>query len=296
MDNCSLTAVGGVQVGHWTHASRTTGVTAILFPHGARGGVWVPGSATGSREMGVLAPTHLAAHVHGLCLSGGSAFGLGAADGVMEVLEEGGIGFSTPHGLIPIVPAAILFDLHTAEVRPNRESGRLAAEAATTDPVAEGQVGAAAGARVGGASGEPGRGGVGSWAAELDGHRVGALVAVNALGSVRDPETGDWVAGGPPDEAGMRDVGQWRGQTTLAVAATDAPLVQGQLEVFAKMASAGLARTLFPAFTPFDGDVVFSISTGRGDAVEPLELARIGHLGARCVERAIVRAVTRGAP
>ncbi|MBW1879302.1 MAG: P1 family peptidase, partial [Deltaproteobacteria bacterium] len=187
MINQTLTAVPGVLAGHWTHQSATTGVTAILFPNGARGGVWVPGSATGSREMGVLEPTHLAAHVHGICLAGGSAFGLSAADGLMEVLEERNIGFVTPHGLIPIVPAAILYDLHTAKARPDRASGRLAAEAASAEPVAEGPVGAAAGARVGRASGNHARGGVGTWAARWQDWTVGVLAAVNALGSVRDP-------------------------------------------------------------------------------------------------------------
>lgn len=290
MVNRTLTAVPGVQVGHWTHESGTTGVTAVLFPTGARGGVWVPGSATGSREMAVLAPTHLASHVHGICLAGGSAYGLGAADGVMEVLEARGIGFKTPHGLVPIVPAAILFDLHTSKARPRRRSGRAAAEAASDAPFAEGPVGAAAGARIGGASGKPVRGGVGTWAERVGDWTVAALAAVNAVGSVRDPSTGAWVAGGPVPAGGPFSIGEWRGNTTLVVVATDAPLVQGQLEVLAKMAAAGLARTLFPAFTPFDGDVVFGASTGQGTPVEPLVLAGIGHVAAGCVERAIVRA------
>jgi len=291
MINQTLTAVPGVLAGHWTHESATTGVTAILFPGGARGGVWVPGSATGSREMGVLEPTHLAAHIHGLCLAGGSAFGLAAADGLMEVLEERGIGFETPHGRVPIVPAAILFDLHTAVARPDRASGRLAAEAASEEPIAEGRVGAAAGARVGAASGTHAPGGVGTWAARWQDWTVGALAAVNAAGSVRDPQTGEWVAGGPPMVGAGGDVGRWRSQTTLVVVATDAPLVQGQLRVLAKMAAAGMARTLFPAFTPFDGDVVFAVSTGTTPPVDPLILAAVGDLAATCVERAIVRAV-----
>lgn len=294
MVNRTLTAVPGIEVGHWTHESGTTGVTAVLFPAGARGGVWVPGSATGSREMGVLAPSHLAAHVHGICLSGGSAYGLGAADGVMEVLEARGIGFATEHGIVPIVPTAILFDLHTASFRPRRRSGRAAAQAASTGPVIEGPVGAAAGARIGAASGAPARGGVGSWALRVGDWTVAALAAVNAVGSVKDPATGAWIAGAPPDESGPASVGVWRGQTTLVVVATDAPLVQGQLEVLAKMASAGLARTIYPAFTPFDGDVVFTASTGTGPPVDALALARVGHVGSVAVERAIVRAASGG--
>lgn len=294
MVNRTLTAVPGVEVGQWTHESGTTGVTAVLFPGGARGGVWVPGSATGSREMGVLAPGHLSGRVHGFCLSGGSAFGLGAADGVMEVLLARGIGFATPHGIVPIVPTAILFDLHTSSVRPRRRSGRVAAEAASTGPVAEGAVGAAAGARIGGASGAPVRGGTGTWAERAGDWTVGAVAAVNAVGSVRDPATGEWVAGAPTPADGPGSVGVWRGQTTLVVVATDAPLVQGQLEVLAKMASAGLARTIYPAFTPFDGDVVFTASTGEGAPVNALALARIGHVAAGVVERAIVRAARAG--
>jgi len=294
MVNRTLTAVPGIEVGQWTHDSGTTGVTAVLFPKGARGGVWVPGSATGSREMGVLAPSHLSGHVHGICLSGGSAYGLAAADGVMEVLLARGIGFATPHGIVPIVPAAILFDLHTSSFRPRRSSGRAAAQGASNSPVVEGSVGAAAGARIGGASGAPVRGGLGSWAARAGEYTVGVIAAVNAVGSVKDPATGEWVAGAPVPDEGPGDVGVWRGQTTLVVVATDAPLVQGQLEVLAKMASAGLARTIYPAFTPFDGDVVFSASTGEGAATDPLTLARVGHVASVCVERAIVRAARGG--
>ncbi|MBW1877814.1 MAG: P1 family peptidase, partial [Deltaproteobacteria bacterium] len=145
--------------------------------------------------------------------------------------------------------------------------------------------------RVGRASGNHVRGGVGTWAARWQDWTVGVLAAVNALGSVRDPQTGEGVAGGPPMMDAVGDVGRWRGQTTLVVVATDAPLVQGQLRVLAKMASAGMARTLFPAFTPFDGDVVFTVSTGTTHSVDPLVLAALGDLAATCVEQAIVRAV-----
>lgn len=290
MPNRTVTAVPGVLAGHWTHASGTTGVTVLLFER-ARGGVWVPGSATGTREMGVLSPTHLAAHLHGLCLSGGSAYGLSAADGVMEVLERRGMGFETPFGRVPIVPAAILFDLHTAKARPDKQSGAAAAEAASDAPLAEGRVGAAAGARVGGVSGNPVPGGVGTWSEPLDDWTVGVVAAVNALGSVRDPATGEWVAGGDPVRHGPPVGADLRGNTTLVTVTTDAPLVQGQLEVVAKMAAAGLARTLYPAFTPFDGDVVFAVSTGEGDPVDPRVLTAIGDTAATCVARAIVRAV-----
>lgn len=292
--NETLTAVPGVEVGHWTHASGTTGVTACLFPGSARGGVWVPGSATGSREMGVLAPSHLAARIHAFCLAGGSAFGLSAADGVMAFLEERDVGFQTPHGRVPIVPAAILFDLHSSTVRPDAAAGRAAAEAASDAPVALGRVGAAAGARVGLASGAPVPGGIGSHALPVEDFTVGVLVALNAVGSVRDPATGAWVAGGEPAGGSPPESPRWRSQTTLVIVATDAPLLQGQLEVLGKMASAGMARTLFPAFTPFDGDVVFTASTTDGEPVDAALLTRLGHAAAVGVERAILGAARSG--
>lgn len=291
MVNTTVTAVPGVHAGHWTHASGTTGTTVLLFPGGARGGVASPGSATGSRDLGALQDGHLAQEVHGFCLSGGSAFGLAAADGVMDVLEARGIGFDAGVARVPIVPAAILFDLHTAVVRPDRASGRMAAESAGPAPLAEGRVGAAAGARVAKAAGEPVPGGLGSWAARVGPWTVGAVVAVNAVGSVRDPETGEWVAGGPPGE--VEAVGDWRGQTTLAAVVTDAPLDRGRCTVLARMAVAGMARTLYPAFSPFDGDLILAASTGAGAPVDAVVLARLGHAAAACVARSVVRGVSR---
>ena len=287
MENRSITAVPGVQAGHWTHASGTTGVTAVLFPNGAIGGVAVPGSASGSRELGALEARHVAGRVHGFCLAGGSAFGLGAADGVMAALEARGIGFDTGFGRVPIVPACILFDLHTGQVRPGADAGRAAAEAASAAPLEEGRVGAAAGARIGAGTDAPAPGGTGTWAMEVDGRTVGAVAAVNALGAVFDAGrrvAGGELAGGLPER-----VGEWRGQTTLVAVATDAPLSRGGCDVLARMASAGMARAIVPAFTPFDGDVVLAASTGAGDPVDAVALARIGHAAALCVERAIIR-------
>ncbi len=290
MSNRSLTAVPGVLAGHWTHASGTTGVTAILFERAATAGCWVPGSATGSREIGALDPTHLAGGVHGICLAGGSAFGLAAADGVMAVLESRGLGFDTKHGVVPIVPAAILFDLSVATARPGPDGGRAAAESASSAPLAEGAVGAAAGARVALATGTTEPGGFGGWSEAVAGFTVAAGVAVNALGSIRDGVT--WVAGGDPDGAPPA-AGDWRGQTTLAVVTTDAPLDRAQCVVLAKMAAAGMARAIVPAFTPFDGDIVFAASTGSGPALDASALAQLGHAAAVCLERAIIRGVTQ---
>jgi L-aminopeptidase/D-esterase-like protein len=277
-----------VLAAHATDEIGRTGATVCVFPAGARAGVWVPGSATGSRELGVLQPGALAGEVHAIVLAGGSAFGLSAADGVMGVLERRGIGFATPHGRVPIVPAAILFDLHTATRRPDAAMGAAAAEAASPAALAEGRVGAGTGARVGLASGTVAPGGFGGWAEDVGSGVVAAGVAVNAVGSVVDPSTGRVVAGGPPQ---VVDAGLWRGQTTLAVVVTDVPLDRERCVVVARMATAGMARTLFPAFTPFDGDVVFVASTGTGPPVGPEVVARVGDAAARCVAAAIVRAV-----
>lgn len=284
-----ITAVGGVLAGHWTSDGGTTGVTAVLFPHGARGGVHVPGSATGTRELGPLDPSHLAGDIHGICLAGGSAFGLAAADGVMDVIADRGLGFDSGHGRVPIVPAAILFDLHSGSVRPDRAAGRLAAEAASAAPLAIGRVGAGAGARVGLASGSSAPGGIGTADEAVDAWTVGTVVAVNAVGSVWDGHR--WVAGGPVTGHPLLSAGDWRGQTTLVIVATDAPLDRARCSVVARMASAGMARTLYPAFTPFDGDIVFACSTGTGEPPDTLALLKIGDAAARAVARAIIAAV-----
>lgn len=290
--NDTLTRIPGVLVGHATDDAGRTGVTAMLFPGGAVAAANVPGSATGTREMGVLDPSHLAERVHGFCFAGGSAFGLAAADGVMDVLLERGVGFDSTYGLVPLVPAAILFDLHTATRRPDRALGRAAAAAASDAPVPEGRVGAARGALAALATGAPEPGGVGSFAIDAGGHAVGALVAVNAVGSVWDPQAARWVCGGVEGEQPLLSAGSWRGQTTLVAVVTDAPVDRAQCAVIARMAAAGIARTLYPAFTPFDGDVVFAASTATASGADALTVARIGDAAARCVERAIVRAVT----
>lgn len=290
--NRSLTAVPGALAGHDTDEAAHTGATAVLFPEGAVASAFAPGSATGTRELGVLDPSHLAGRIDGLCLSGGSAFGLSVADGVLAVLQERGLGFETSFGRVPIVPAAILFDLHTATARPGPEHGRRAAESASAAPLPGGRVGAGAGARVGGACGDPAPGGFGGWAEACGDHHVGVGVAVNALGSVYDRARGAFVAGEPP--GAELSPGTWREQTTLVAVATDAPLTHGQCHVLAKMASAGLARALIPAFTPFDGDIVFAASTGRTGATEPRGLLELGHTAAICVERAVLDAVRQG--
>ncbi len=291
--NTTLTAVPGVLAGHHTDPVHRTGVTVLRFPGGARGGLWVPGSAPGSREWAALRPEHVAGRIHALCLAGGSAFGLAAADGVMTVLEAAGEGFDTGHGRVPIVPAAILFDLHTATRRPDAEAGAAAARAASRAPLPEGAVGAGTGARVGVGGGAPVPGGVGSWARAVGPHQVGALAAVNAVGAVVDPATGRILAGAPDGEGLPGAAGAWRGQTTLVAVATDAPLDGPACTILARMAAAGMARALRPAFTPFDGDVVFAVSTGDGAAVDRVVLSQLGDAAAEAVATAIVRSVRR---
>ena len=253
----------------------------------------VPGSATGTRELGVLAPGHLAGRIHGLCLSGGSAFGLGAADGVLAVLEKRGVGFPVGHTVVPIVPAAILFDLAVAQARPDAAMGAAAAEAASSAPLAEGRVGAGTGATVANVTGAPQPGGIGCWSEVVDRYTVGAVAAVNALGAVWDPADAAWLTAPPP--AAPAGPVELRAQTTLVAVVTDAPLAHDGCAVMARMASAGFARTLFPAFSPFDGDVVFVAATGDGTGVSPQALMGLGDAAARVVATAIVRGVQQAA-
>ena len=283
--NATITAVPGVLGAHWTHPSGTTGCTVLVFPEGATAGGCVPGSAPGGRELGALEPTHLAGEVHAFCLSGGSAFGLAVADGVMAELASRDIGFDAMGHRVPIVPAAILFDLPVARARPDAAAGRAAAAAASRDPLPTGRVGAGAGATVAKATGTARPGGLGSACRRVGDHRVGVAVALNAFGSVRDPETGAWLAGGEGGDPALQ--GDWRGNTTLVAVATDAPLSRAQATVAARMAQAGLARCLYPAFAAVDGDTVLLAATGTGSPVDALALSRIGHEAALAVADAI---------
>ena len=287
--NRTISGISGVEAGHWTDGAAQTGCTVLVFPEGAVGGGVVPGSAPGSRELGVLESEHLADRVHGFCFAGGSAFGLAAADGVMSELAERGVGFRLGPHCIPLVPAAILFDLGVASARPTAESGRLATRAASSEPLAEGRVGAAAGATVALASGSPQPGGLGSWLIQDGDLSVAAVVALNAYGSVRDPETGQWLAG----DGSVRTTAPLLSNTTLAAVATDACLTKPQANIVAQMASAGLARCLYPAYAPVDGDTVLVAATGAHGSLDAIRLARLGHLAARCVERSIVRAMSQ---
>ncbi|WP_244363442.1 P1 family peptidase [Thermus brockianus] len=293
-----------VRVGHFTDLEARTGCTAVLVEEGAVAAADVRGAAPGTRETDLLLPENTVERVQAVLLTGGSAFGLGAAEGVMAYLRERGRGFPTPAGVVPIVPAAVLYDLGRGKVfrPPSPEAGYRAALAAGEE-VAEGSVGAGTGAVAGGV-----KGGVGLAGYRLEeGFRVVALVAVNSLGRPFDPSTGrlyaePFLAEG--ERALMPDLARYRGfpedyrfpsllgqNTTLAVVATDAPLTKAEARRFAIMAQDGLSRAIRPAHTPLDGDVVFALALGDGRGVGPMGLLRLGAYAADAVARAIARAV-----
>jgi L-aminopeptidase/D-esterase-like protein len=307
--NPTLTAVPGIKVGHHTLAERPTGCTVIVVEgEGAAGGVAQRGGAPGTRETDLLDPSNLVDKVNAIVLSGGSAFGLDAATGTVKWLEEHNIGWPTGVAKVPIVPAAILFDLPVGgkpNIRPTADCGYRAAAAASAAPVAEGTIGAGAGATVGktGGANRSMKSGLGSYSITLpNGLTVGAIVAVNAVGDIIDPDTGKIVAGVRNPDGTFADArtilrsGQ-SGQaprpgenTTIGVVATNAKLTKTQAQRMALMADDGFARAIFPSHTMGDGDTVFALATGQwnGDA----NLTQIGALAADVMARAIVRAAT----
>jgi L-aminopeptidase/D-esterase-like protein len=271
----AITDVDGVLVGHHQRLEDgwATGTTVVLTPGGATGAVDARGGAPGSRETDLLQPQNLVQQVHGVCLSGGSAYGLAAADGVMRWLSERQHGFpvgTEPHQVVPIVPAAVIFDLPSSHWgnRPDASFGHAACEGAAAGPVAQGCVGAGTGAKVGSLSG-----GIGT-ASLLSGEfTVGALAAVNARGEAVDFDTGrPWAADHElagefaarwPERAGERPAGgETPLNTTIGVLATDAALSKAECQRLAMAAQDGLARALRPAHSMFDGDTVFALATG----------------------------------
>ncbi|UCC27032.1 MAG: P1 family peptidase [Gemmatimonadales bacterium] len=300
--NVSLTAIPGIRVGHALVPGGGSGCTAILGPF--RGAVRVTGMATGTRELGTLHPEHLVREVNAVVLSGGSAYGLAAAHGVMAWLAERGEGFPTGADVVPIVPAAILYDLAPNRSRPDAATGFAAAEAASDAPVAEGRVGAGAGATVGKLAG-PERampGGLGSWLVEVGGYRIGALVAVNAVGDVLDG-TGQIVAGARDADGtfldGSRllrespgDADPPMGNTTLCVVATDAPVDQRDLYRIVRGATGAMPRRIRPVNTPMDGDVIFGLAPSREiRALADRQVMALGDGARVALEEAITRAV-----
>jgi L-aminopeptidase/D-esterase-like protein len=283
-----ITDVAGLRVGHWTDPSARTGCTVVLCPPGTVGSGEVRGGAPGTRETDLLRPGMLVQEVNAVLLTGGSAFGLAAADGVVRWLEERGIGFDTGAARVPIVPAAVLFDLGVGDgsVRPGPAAGYAACQAAADHP-GEGQVGAGTGATVAKLHG-PDRavsGGLGSAAVTRDGVTVGALAAVNAFGEIVDDEGAVLVGASPGhDEEEPQLPGT---STTLAVVATDARLSRERAHLLAIAAQDGIARAVRPAHTMWDGDTVFTLATGTSDAAQPVVEAMAEEALARAIRRAV---------
>lgn len=305
----ALTDVDGLRVGHarLDRPGALSGTTVVLAPPGgAVGGVDVRGSAPGTRETDLLDPGATVQHVHAVVLTGGSAYGLAAADGVVARLEADGVGFAVPGGVVPIVPGAVLFDLGRGgdfTARPDVAVGAAAYDAASGGPVTQGVVGAGTGAVVGGL-----KGGVGTASAVLDGGPVvAALVVANAVGSALDPATGVPLAArlGLPGEFPPITVGEQARTvlraaphaptpgtaTTLVVVATDLTLDKAGCRRLATMGHDGLARAVSPIHTLMDGDVVFALSTAARPAPEPPELFALQAAAADVVSRALVHAV-----
>lgn len=284
-----ITRVRGIRVGHVTDPVGVTGCTVVLCPPGTTGSVEVRGGAPGTRETDALQPGTLVNEVHAVLLTGGSAFGLAAADGVVRWLEERGVGFDVGVARVPIVPAAVLFDLAIgdATARPGAEAGYEACEAARDGQVAEGSVGAGTGATVAKMP-RPDlgwKGGVGTVAEADDGLIIGALVAVNAVGDVIEDD-GTPIAANRGDADAEPEI--WPGaNTTLAVVATNATLSKERAHLLAQAAHEGLSRALRPSHTIYDGDAVFAVATGEVEAPQ----ARLEEIAVRVVADAIRRGV-----
>ena len=304
----AITDIEGIRVGHYTDREGITGCTVVLCEGGAVGGVDVRGSAPGTRETDLMRPVNLVQEVHAVLLTGGSAYGLDAASGVMRWLEERGVGFDVGVGVVPIVPAAVLFDLAIGDpkARPDAEAGYQACQSATDGPVAEGSVGAGTGATVGKLLGPKfaTKSGLGTASIKIGkGIVVGAIVAVNAFGDVVDPDTGAVLAGTRKPVVGgfvntvkrmQGDLGQTilgLANTTLAVVATNAYLTKEAANKVAQMAHDGLARSIRPVHTMFDGDTVFVLATGKppkkGGGADP---SVVGTAAAEVLAQAVVRA------
>jgi L-aminopeptidase/D-esterase-like protein len=318
--NNAITDIPGIEVGQAQDDQALTGCTVILCRKGAVGGVDVRGSAPGTRETDLLDPVNLVDKVHAVVLAGGSAFGLDAASGVMKYLAEKKIGYGFGAGRVPIVPAAILFDLGlgTTSRHPDPEMGYAAASTAQAGFVAQGNVGAGTGATLGKIFGMTGamKSGLGTASIEAGGGvLVGAIVAVNPFGDVLDPETGRILAGARPARIGSLKIGgrgefvdtlkvmktltgraildlAGRANTVIAVVATNARFDKAQTTKIAQMAHDGLARVIRPAHTMFDGDTIFSLATGHKKA----DVSIVGAYAAEALAQAIISAVRNAKP
>lgn len=309
MRQIAFTDMDDIKIGHAHDMDAGTGCTVLLCENGATAGIDVRGGAPGTRESDLLNPVNLVQKIHAVILSGGSAFGLDSASGVMQYLEERNIGFDVQLTRVPIVCGAVLFDLAVGDhkIRPDKEMGYQACRNATMLTCAEGCVGAGAGATVGKILGmeRAMKSGLGCYALQVGALKIGAVVAVNCLGDVLDPETGERLAGllnedltGLADTeavmvasyAGRKNV--FAGNTTIGIIVTNAELTKSQATKLASMAHNGYARTMRPAHSMFDGDTIFTMATGRVEA----DLSVLGLLAARVMERAIVAAIKKAHP
>jgi L-aminopeptidase/D-esterase-like protein len=301
-----LTRVSGFSVGHVSDFKNVTGCTVVLCPPGTVGSVDIRGSAAGTRQLDALLGLHVVNEVHGVCISGGSAFGLDAAGGVMEFLEEQGRGFDVTVTRVPTVPAAVIYDLSVGNcrARPDKAMGYAACQAARPEPQGDGSLGAGTGATIGKLLGihQATKGGLGtSFLEGPEGLRVGALVVVNAFGDVVDPQTGEILAGArtSPESREFADSirllrrGVVRRQfgeptnTTIGVVATNARLTREEAQKIAQMSHNGLARCIRPVHTLFDGDAIFVLAHPQTTG----DLHIIGLLAETAVEQAIIQAV-----
>ena len=301
----SICDVPGIRLGHSHDESAKTGCTVILPDQPATAGVDVRGSAPGSREIEVLKPVRLVQKLHGILLTGGSAFGLNAAGGVQKYLEERGIGFDVGVTKVPIVPTAVIFDLSVGSpwVRPTPEMAYQTCLDASATEQGEGRIGAGCGATIGKIRGQAFSmfGGIGMASWRQGDLVVGALVVLNCLGDVVDPKSGKLIAGARSDEGGFLDTvtyvktnpearfSSWE-NTVLAVVASNASFARDAVTKIAQMAQDGIAQAIRPSHTPFDGDMVFAISTGEVKA----EVLTVGSVAAELVAEAIVRAAKAG--
>lgn len=300
----SITDVPGIMVGHYTENRRPTGCTVVLTGKGAVCGVDVRGSAPGTREIALLDPVNTVQRVHGIILSGGSAFGLDTASGVMRYLEEKNIGFPVGGGVVPIIPAAILYDLGlgNSKIRPGVEAGYQACQAASEGPVREGNFGAGAGATVGKMFGSKHamKSGIGTASIRIEDIVVGAIVAVNAVGDVIDPSTGRILAGARNEDGFINTAEQLKKRkltgsnaragenTTLGIVATNVRLSKTETTKVARMAHDGLARAINPVHLTMDGDTIFALST---EKINYPIVSHVGALAAEVMAIAVTRAV-----
>lgn len=304
METIKITDIEGIKLGHAQDLEGATGCTVILCEEGAVAGVDVRGGAPGTRETDLLNPMNMVDKIHAILLTGGSAFGLDAAGGIMKYLEERGIGFDVGVTKVPIVCGAALFDLVIGDhkVRPDKEMGYRACLSASKAECLDGNIGAGTGATIGKVLGPEFamKGGLGTYTLKVGDLIVGAIVAVNCLGDVIDPKDGKAVAGVlNEDKDGLRNTEDimllqynnkknlYNGNTTIGAIVTNAKLTKAETNKVASMAHNGYGRTIYPVHTMYDGDTIFSIATGKVEA----DVNVVGLLAARTMERAIVKAV-----